>query len=574
MRSSTTLGIAVIAGALAFDPAALAVDPKRVLLAVVAIVACAAGVASCRRVSVTGPVALFAGFVAWSGASVAWGSGAGTAEMSLLVTAAVLGVVGSSLPRADARRLAEIACVGIGGGAALVLLAQASMGADGIARHGGMGNNNWLGLLLAVTLLPSAGAARRALEEQRGAWSLIVASAVVQLAGWLAAGSRVAWVALPVAVGCAWWFSRGHHRAGYGIVGVALVATATSSVAFNGVPSLFDGSDALGSLSGRFWVWRASAAAGLGHLPWGTGFGDFGHAYLDAQGTMLASLDPAQASRTFVNATSAHNSWLGAFVETGPVGALLLASAIALGMVRVAPRWPAGAAALVALAVSASGDSPFKVPALVVVVVLVLAVGPRVTVPALPVLTNGKSRSRRMVWATALVVSAVSATPALRSWLGTRALSAARTAPPAERSALLEHARTIDDRSGWAALERGLDLLEHGEHTTAIRELERSRSLLGNVGTDVALGNAHLRQGDEREAVRSYRRALRRHPGSFRAHANIAVALSRMQESSLGEDHLRIARRLWPGHPKLATIQEAVRLAKLDAETLDPERSR
>jgi len=89
---------------------------------------------------------------------------------------------------------------------------------------------------------------------------------------------------------------------------------------------------------------------------------------------------------------------------------------------------------------------------------------------------------------------------------------------------------------------------------TPLAELERSRALLPQVATEVAIGNAHLFAGDADAAAAACQRALRLDPGSFRAHANLAVALRRLGRDDDAELHLRAARRIWPYHPVLAAI--------------------
>jgi Flp pilus assembly protein TadD len=114
----------------------------------------------------------------------------------------------------------------------------------------------------------------------------------------------------------------------------------------------------------------------------------------------------------------------------------------------------------------------------------------------------------------------------------------------------------VDPRSGEIALERGLDALLAGDAAAALPELWRSRSLLANVGTDVAIGNAELGRGRPDAAVAAYQRALRRHPGSFRAHANLAMAYGQLGALALARQHLATARALQPGHPKLAEMAQ------------------
>jgi tetratricopeptide (TPR) repeat protein len=156
---------------------------------------------------------------------------------------------------------------------------------------------------------------------------------------------------------------------------------------------------------------------------------------------------------------------------------------------------------------------------------------------------------------------------AASTWLGARRLTSAREdLLPEARLPVLASAARIDPRSGEAALALGLAKLELGDPAGALHDLERSRPLLANIGTDVAIGNAHAASGDPSRAAAAYRRALARHPGSFRAHVNLADALARLRAFDEAEAHLAVARALWPGHPKLAAVAERARRARIEAE--------
>jgi tetratricopeptide (TPR) repeat protein len=94
---------------------------------------------------------------------------------------------------------------------------------------------------------------------------------------------------------------------------------------------------------------------------------------------------------------------------------------------------------------------------------------------------------------------------------------------------------------------------------------------MANVGTDVALGNAHLGTGALGPAIAAYQAALARHPGSFRGHANLAEALRRQGRLAEATQHLEVARRLLPGHPKLAELAERLTRDRQEAEVRRPE---
>ena len=54
----------------------------------------------------------------------------------------------------------------------------------------------------------------------------------------------------------------------------------------------------------------------------------------------------------------------------------------------------------------------------------------------------------------------------------------------------------------------------------------------------------------------------------FRARANLAATLGTLGEPDLAVAELARARRLFPGHPKLALIAEAIERQRRDRETL------
>ena len=57
-------------------------------------------------------------------------------------------------------------------------------------------------------------------------------------------------------------------------------------------------------------------------------------------------------------------------------------------------------------------------------------------------------------------------------------------------------------------------------------------------------------------AAAAFERALRLDPGSFRAHANLVLALRQLGRGAEADLHLGEARALWPNHPALAAIIE------------------
>ena len=547
-RRGWVLGIAAAIALLAWDPAVPAADPKRALLLVVAAAALAWTPPRARDRSAAGAVveipaaaAAFLALAVLAACSLAWGNGGGWRDLTTLGGAAVLSIAASLRPRAEVAAMARATASVLGGGAALWVLLEALTGARGLALHGGQGNPNWLGLVLAVTLPLSLSALVSARRGSRGE-QVLALLVLPQIPALLLAQSRTAWVALAAAGVVTLVDTRTPLRRN---ASVALALT----LAIGAAATVVVAHGAARSLDGRIWIWRLAARAAADALPFGDGLGAFPHRFLDLQGEALAGLPTAEAARRFVNATTAHNDWLEITVETGLPGLALLASAIIAGIVacrRAGAR--AEAASLIAFGVAALADSPLRQPAVLAPVVLALASAPR-TVPI-------TFASPRTVVALGLAAAAALLPIAGTTWLGARAASQARDADPERKIALLARAAQVDPRSGEIAFAAGVAHLERGEPAAAVAELERSRALLPQIATDVAIGNAHLMAGDADAAATAYRRALRRDPGSFRAHTNLAVALRRLGRDDDAELHLRAARRIWPHHPVLAEIAE------------------
>ena len=547
-RRGWVLGIAAAIALLAWDPAVPAADPKRALLLVVAAAALAWTPPRARDRSAAGAVveipaaaAAFLALAVLAACSLAWGNGGGWRDLTTLGGAAVLSIAASLRPRAEVAAMARATASVLGGGAALWVLLEALTGARGLALHGGQGNPNWLGLVLAVTLPLSLSALVSARRGSRGE-QVLALLVLPQIPALLLAQSRTAWVALAAAGVVTLVDTRTPLRRN---ASVALALT----LAIGAAATVVVAHGAARSLDGRIWIWRLAARAAADALPFGDGLGAFPHRFLDLQGEALAGLPTAEAARRFVNATTAHNDWLEITVETGLPGLALLASAIIAGIVacrRAGAR--AEAASLIAFGVAALADSPLRQPAVLAPVVLALASAPR-TVPI-------TFASPRTVVALGLAAAAALLPIAGTTWLGARAASQARDADPERKIALLARAAEVDPRSGEIAFAAGVAHLERSEPAAAVAELERSRALLPQIATDVAIGNAHLMAGDADAAATAYRRALRRDPGSFRAHTNLAVALRRLGRDDDAELHLRAARRIWPHHPVLAEIAE------------------
>jgi tetratricopeptide (TPR) repeat protein len=597
------LAVGAVIAAVAWDPIAPAADVKRVFGIGVAVAALGLGLARLVReagapkVTLPAAGALWLAFVAWSGASLAWGSPSGISALGTLAGGSGLLLASRALGFSawEGRRAAGLTAAGVGGISALFAIAQALGGARGLGIHGGHGNPNWLGLLLAFTLPLSIDLAASLRRESTRAWGFAAAIASVQVPALILARSRVAWAASLAGL-AVWLILSGALRRNRAIVaGAIAIAIGTGSAAARSAPPNATSAEDLAAgaedtpiaeaWEGRVWIWRASADAALARLPIGAGLGDFAGAYLDAQGKRLANFPPKIASRRFLNATTAHSDWIEVAVSSGLPAPLLLAAAViaALG-IAIRERRSAEAAALVAFAVCAAGDSPLAQPGFVIPFALLLGASSsdsrpnpssnptRIQTPIQKARRPIRLPYPRAITAIALGCAALLLAAAAATWLGSRKLTRAREGLlPEERLAALASAAKLDPRSGEAALALALAHLEIGDPVRALRELERSRALLANIGTDIAIGNAHLLAGGSRQlAAAAYRRALARHPGSFRARVNLAEALIATGARGEAEEHLAAARSIYPGHPKLALVAERLRKAIIDAETGEP----
>jgi tetratricopeptide (TPR) repeat protein len=558
VKLAPCLVIAATCGALVYDPSALAAQPKTVALLVLAALFSVLAVAWRVKVALSAPLALFGAFALWSFIR-------GEVPLSAACLASlVIAALAQGLGPAERRRVVLLSCAGVGVGAAVITLVAWARGGRGMALHGGMGNPNALGLLLAVTLVPSTVAALAAARiRSRACWWWLAALGL-QGAAWILAESRAAWLALPVGLSIAWLSTR--CRVGRALsIGRALcvgLALASIAGAYWGGPIASGGANgAIGALAGRFWIWKHSLGVALRSLPWGSGGGRFSDEFLVEQGRALQALDLVEASRKFVHAESAHSEWLQALAASGPVGLLLLAAFVAVGIDRLSPRFAAGAGALAALAVGASADVPLHAPAVALLTALLLATAPRLRWPV------GSSWVHRAAALGALALCAFALTHESRQWRSTRWLTEARDADLSRRAHLLARAAALAPRSAEAQFALGMDQVERGEITAGLERLQIARAISRTVSSEVAIGNALSELGRWPEARARFESALLLNPGSFRARANLAATLGTLGEPDLAVAELARARRLFPGHPKLALIAEAIERQRRDRET-------
>ena len=418
----------------------------------------------------------------------------------------------------------------------------------GLAVHGGHGNPDWLGLVVACVLPLSLAGVRQRTGAAR--WFALVCTALA-VAALALSGSRTSWIAVTVVLiihaarGRATWRSAALVAAAF--------ASASAFVVISGPHGWWR------ALAGRRALWAISGEVARAAFPVGVGSGGFAHAFIEAQGQVLSNMSLDAASLQFVNPTSAHNDWLQALVEGGAPLATLLAVTFAVSVVRLDARWRPGAASLAVIAVSALGDTPLSQPAVVTILGLTLAATPDRPVRA------------RWIHRATLVASFLAVVALLpragRTWMATRVLTDARQSIGERRLAQLERAARIDSRHGEVLLELGLQQLARGQPRRALVSLERSRERLANVGTSVAIGNAHLELGQPQEALAAYDHALARHPALVRAHVNAGEVRRRVGRLREATAHLEAARELQPHHPTVVRLAERVRRDRITAET-------
>jgi hypothetical protein len=440
---------------LLWDPLAPAAMPK---LAAMFAGALAVGGGPRRLPAAAAVYTMYTAWMAWRSPDFAGWLAAGAVMLAAL-----------SRPVEEARAAAGPVAAAMGGGASCFALWQFVAGGRWL--HGGQGNPDWLGLVVAAALPLTAEWA----ATNRRRW--VVA---LEIAGLLCSRSRTAFLAAAVALLWRRWPRQ--------IVALAV------AVALFSIPAL----------EGRIWIWRHAAAV-TAHHPL-LGAGEFTAAFAEAQGASLRALPPAEATRRFVYTPSAHDDYLQAAAEAGLPALLLL-----LTTLYFAAR--GHASTIVCIAVAAAGDRPLAQPPVLILLALVIAAAPSREVKPLPLITP-------LVCAAGLALT-------LPSWWAARLCTRARDEAPVERAATLALAEAADGRSGPVAFEVGLAAAERHDLPAAIAHFEAARRRYFQPATEIALGNALAEAGDLARARDVYAGLLRLQPGCVRARRN----LSRLTES-------------------------------------------
>lgn len=539
---------AVALAALVFDPsAASAATPKIALAVLVALVALAPLLPHHWRERPSPPagVMLWLTLCGWMLVTLAWSPHADPTVIALWLAAGGIALSASRLAPSTRRTLTGRCASLVTAAAALAVIGQAVRGAEGIARHGGMGNPNWLGLTLACALPLVVVHAYRARGGERAAAAVTV---VLGLVGLIVAESRVALLAIAIVLLAAAIGRLPPSRRARALLLAAIVGVA---LAFVAAPRWAE------PVGGRLWLSSVSLDAWLRAPLLGHGGGAFPEAFLAAQAERLGGLPLERAARDYLFVTTAHGDWLQLAVEGGVVALALGLLAFLVG-ITTATRGSASAVAVVALCML--GDAPLRQPAVVLILALALS-----DTRALP-----RLRDRRdPLLAVTLTVALASLLPqASLQWLAERTAHDARDAEPSDRHDALERARRIAPWWSEPAFDAGLAALDLDQPERALAAFDDAQAA-GMVGPalHVARGNALVRAGRPSEAMTSYRAALSLHPASFRAHVNLAEAARLAGDVVLAERHLGLARDLWPHHPKLAVIADALRRTAIHATT-------
>ncbi len=561
-----------------YDPDATAADPKRVALLMFAMVCVAASLLLAKieqhELRYAAPWRWGGAFLALSALSLAWGRSPGWLDLGTWCGALGVAWASARSGEATARTTVRRVAVLVGTIVSSWALVAFALGHRGFGIHAGQGNPNWLGLLVAIALPLSLDADA---QDSRQVRVLSWLSVVAQVVALFLAHSRVGWVAAGLAVAMAVASAvRLRQRSmvptfaalavGLALSGAIAARDRGSEAAPKGVHavnSLVEPTDKptdappIRAIEGRMWIWRSSLEGARQSLPLGAGLGGFGHAYLDAQGQRLATMNPRSAARQFVNATTAHQDFLQVAVESGPLAGLALLGCLALAVrAFLRARWVAGAGAIVALSVCMMGDSPLRQPAPCVLAALVLAALPRGAPVALPKWLNYLSIG-------ALAGLGVLLMLATQAWLGTRLLTAAERADPVKRATLLARATSIAPKLGEAHLSRGLHALSIGQLSESSSCLMKADVLLANVGTRTAIGEARLAEGSS-AASDAFLSALAWNPGSLRARMGLAESYKRARKLDGAEEQARIAVSLAPGEPRAIELYESIVMDRID----------
>lgn len=549
------LGLAL----LVWDPRATAHAPKGFAICALALVGAAWGAFRKAPLVLSRPLAAAGAWLAWSCLTLLWGSSGALPESSVGIAALLLALLGSATWSVAELRLAlHKLAVFLGVSCSAWALYQYAAGARGNYVHGGMGNPNWLGMLLALTVLLSL-SRRDALKSANG--RLIPAlSLTPQLAALYLVEARVAWVALfaalvfgALSIRTAFFRRTAPHLAWVCAVVAPLAAWGASPSSSGGWQE---------ALAGRRFLWRSALEALSLHpsrLIGGFGAGSFPGAFLEGQGSLLSSLSDRSAARAFQAVQSAHSDWLQTLLEQGVVGWLCLVAWFWLALRAKREAWIPGEMTLVALMVCAIADAPLRQPA-------ILALGLLVTAALGGDAFGHVPRLRRLpIWWFGLALLAVGTRVGAGRWLGERASTLAKEHPE-RRETELRRAVRLDPYSAQARLELAVTLLDSAQADASLEQAVRSEELAGSLGAELVRAKALSRLGRFAESRDALLEARRFSPGSFRVNLGLAAVELELGQLDLAEASLRRATSVLPGDPRLEPLREQLKRARQERE--------
>ncbi len=553
------LVVAAAASCLAYAGGASAFAAKRLvaLATVVLVLATSLAGGATPRVGVNPAWLAGLAFMLWSAASALWGADGSVHGLGVLIGALGFGSVSASLGGEHARRVAALTGLAVGGVLAVLVIALWFAGSRGFSLHAGQGNPNWAGLVLAVASPLAVSAPLPARWPARARRAFRIGCGVVLVAAIAATASRTAMIA--TLAGFAVLALARAHGVARRVLGALLLAAAVAGALSFGMlatgraeTTRHDG--IARALHGRLWIHGVSLRAAVEHAPWGAGLGRFHEAFLREQGRALLQRPPAAAARTFQNATTAHNDFLDVALEGGPLSFLLLAGTLGLAFRQ---HWrlgfAAGAGSVLAFATASLADSPLRETPAPILLSLVLAALPGTASEERP------GRGARLVQLCVLATAGALLPNALLAFAASRARTAARDAPPAERLELLRRAAELEPTNAAIALELGSAHLELGDIRGAVADLQRAERLDRDPASAVALGNALLSAAELESARAAYERACALNPGSFRSRVGLAEGLRRLGRFSEAETHARAAIALLPGDARARELLDRIR---------------
>ncbi len=614
----------VLLALIAWDQAAPALLPKLALVSLLALVGAAwlgyRGGFSSKPHLLDPPLLVASLAVVWGCVSLSWGSPAGRLSQATSVATLCLAWVARGLFTTEDLRGALVSLARSVGAAlgAWALLSYAT-GQSGAWLHAGMGNPNWLGLCLALTLTLSwppwsavtrfksarliskgfrgfgtalrqaskAPRTREALEAteepptRHFVWVYYYLASALQLAGLVLAESRVAWVACLVAATYAVMRKQWRSAAAQRRLAWLAPALALAPVVAGLGAAPVAGEGLLGALAGRRAIWHAATLA-WAEAPLGVGSGDFSAAFLWAQGKWLAGYDAQIAARAFQHAETAHSSWLMAWVEQGPVGGALLILWLWLALRRAA--WARGVTALVAVGTCAIADSALELPAVAALAWLTTAALGTAAQDAsedeAPGGASGTSISARLFAAAPsgalgwlrrgapwllLGLAALTLREAALAWRAERSASYGRAHPEARLEAQ-RRAAELYPSSAALMLELGVAQLSAGDALGALEAAEASSRTSVSVASELLRAKAQTELGRLPEARRALESAAALSPGSFRVHLGLAAVTLEQGDLEACQRALDRARAVQPFAPEVAPLAQRLRQARADSE--------